>query len=178
MPAILHLRHRCAPPRACRLSDMKIIAAVLLLLTTADRWRAVGEGVTIAQADNGVRASYRVVSGKPSGAALPVPPGTLAGVKTIRVRITANRNTSLIVSLQDRKGVAYSFPSIAARAGTRTVELSVDDLSFLPQQSKGADPGSFDVAEAVVITVIDISGFMSAETPEVTWTIESLEGVR
>jgi hypothetical protein len=60
----------------------------------------------------------------------------------------------------------------------RDYELSVDELSFLPQQSRGDDPGSFRVGDAVLITILDISGYMSSETPDVEWTLESIEGVR
>jgi hypothetical protein len=30
----------------------------------------------------------------------------------------------------------------------------------------------------VLITILDISGYMSSETPDVEWTLESIEGVR
>jgi hypothetical protein len=140
-------------------------------------WRPVREGVTIEQTDQ-VRASYTIVSNQPAGAALPIAPGTLEGIQAIKLRLGANRNAPLVVSLLDRNGIAYAFPAISARAGVRNYELSVDDLAFLPQQSRGDDPGSFKVEDAVLITILDISGYMSAETPDVEWTLESIEGVR
>ena len=140
-------------------------------------WQPVRDGVTLEQSSK-LRATYQVVSNQPAGAALPIAPGTLEGIKTIRLRLGANRNVPLTVSLRDRNGIAYSFPAISARAGMRDYVLSVDELSFLPQQSRGEDPGSFNTAEAVLITILDISGYMSSETPAVEWTLQSIEGVR
>jgi hypothetical protein len=67
---------------------------------------------------------------------------------------------------------------VPVRAGdAREAEVSIEDLSYMAPASKAPDPGSFDPAGAVMITLLDISGFMSSETPEVAWTIESFEGV-
>ena len=153
------------------------ILFILLSILPLTGWRPVREGVNLEQTGK-VRASYTIVSNQPAGAALPIAPGTLAGVTALKLRLGANRNAPLMVSLQDRNGIAYAFPAIAARAGMRDYELSVDELSFLPQQSRGDDPGAFDVNDAVLITILDISGYMSSETPDVEWTLESLEGVR
>ncbi len=153
------------------------ILFILLATLPLTGWRPVREGVTLEQSGK-VRASYTIVSDQPAGAALPIAPGTLEGVTAIKLRLGANRNAPLMVSLQDKDGVAYAFPPITTRAGVRDYELSVDELSFLPQQSRGDDPGSFHVNDAVLITILDISGYMSSETPDVEWTLESIEGVR
>lgn len=153
------------------------ILFILLATLPLTGWHPVREGVTLEQTGK-VRASYTIVSNQPAGAALPVAPGTLEGVTAIRLRLGANRNAPLMVSLQDRNGIAYAFPTISARVGVRDYELSVDELSFLPQQSRGDDPGAFAVKDAVLITILDISGYMSSETPDVEWTLESIEGVR
>lgn len=142
----------------------------------AFRWQSIG-GATLAY-EGGLRARYTVSSGKPSGAALLIPAGALENISQVRLRIRGSRNAPLVISLQDGKGVAYSFPSVAVRAGVREITLETEDLAFSMHQSRAADPGAYRVADTILISVVDISGFMSAETPDVEWTIESLEGVR
>src|SRR6185503_10308945 len=79
--------------------------------SAAFRWRAMREGVAVEQ-NGALHARYRVVTGQPAGAVLVVRPGVLDGVTSLRLRVTANRNTNLIVTLQDRNGIAYAFPSV------------------------------------------------------------------
>lgn len=141
-------------------------------------WRPVRAGIFVATAPEGLTASYRVATGQPAGAALVIPPGTLAGLRSLRLKLHGTRNAQLIIALRDAAGVTYSFPSVPVRAGdAREAESFVEDLSYMSQASAAPDPGSFDPAGAVMITLLDISGFMGPETPEVAWTIESFEGV-
>lgn len=143
----------------------------------AFRWQSIG-GAAVDYDGGSLRARYTIASGKPSGAALLIPAGALDGVTQLRVRIRGSRNAPLVVSLQDGKGVAYAFPSVALRAGVRELTLETEDLAFSMHQSRVADPGAFRIGEAILVSVVDITGFMSAETPGVEWTIDSLEGVR
>lgn len=141
-------------------------------------WRPVRDGITVQTTGGALAASYRVEPGKPAGAALLIRPGSLTGLQSLRLKLRGNRKAHLTVALHDAAGVVYAFPAVPVRIGdAREVEVSVSDLSYLAPAAKAPDPGSFDPAGAVVITLLDISGFMSSETPEVAWTIESLEGV-
>lgn len=152
--------------------------AVRLPLSTEGphAWRPVRDGISVAAASEGLTASYRVATGQPAGAALVIPPGTLAGLRSLRLKLHGTRNAQLMVVLRDGAGVAYAFPSVPVRAGdARETEIFVSDLSYLGQASAAPDPGSFDPAGAVMITLLDISGFMGPETPDVAWTIESFE---
>lgn len=140
-------------------------------------WRPVRDGVTVQQTEGALAASYQVASGQPAGAALMIRPGSLAGLRSLRLKLRGNRNAYLTVALHDAAGVVYAFPAVPVRAGeAREAEVSIGDLSYMAPASKAADPGSFDPAGAVMITLLDISGFMSSETPEVAWTVESFEG--
>lgn len=140
-------------------------------------WRPVRDGISVAAAPEGLTASYRVATGQPAGAALVIPPGTLAGLRSLRLKLHGTRNAQLTVFLRDAAGVSYAFPSVPVRAGdAREAEIFVEDLSYMSQASAAPDPGSFNPAGAVMITLLDISGFMGPETPEVAWTIESFEG--
>lgn len=141
-------------------------------------WRPVRDGIAVRQAEGALAASYQVAPGQPAGAALMIRPGSLAGLQSLRLKVRGNRNAHLTVALHDAAGVVYAFPAVAVRVGdAREAEVSIEDLSYMAPASKAPDPGSFDPASAVMITLLDISGFMSSETPEVAWTIESFEGV-
>lgn len=141
-------------------------------------WRPVRDGISVTAAPEGLTASYRVATGQPAGAALVIPPGTLTGLRSLRLRLHGTRNAQLMVFLRDAAGVAYAFPSVPVRVGdAREAEVFVSDLSYLGQASSAPDPGSFDPAGAVMISLVDIAGYMGSETPETAWTLESLEGV-
>ena len=141
-------------------------------------WRPIRDGISVAAAPAGLTASYRVTTGQPAGAALVIPPGTLAGLRSLRLKVHGTRNAQLTVFLRDAAGVSYAFPSLPVRVGdAREVEVFVEDLSYMSQASAAPDPGRFDPAGAVMITLLDISGFMGSETPEVAWTLASFEGV-
>jgi hypothetical protein len=141
-------------------------------------WRAVRDGIAVRQTAGALAASYQVAPGQPAGAALVIRPGSLAGLQSLRLKLRGSRNAYLTVALHDAAGVVYAFPAVPVRVGdAREAELSIGDLSYMAPASKAPDPGSFDPASAVMITLLDISGFMSSETPEVAWTIESFEGV-
>jgi len=141
-------------------------------------WRPVRDGISVTAAPEGLTASYRVATGQPAGAALVVPPGTFAGLRSLRLKLQGTRNAQLMVFLRDGAGVAYAFPSVPVRVGdARETEIFVSDLSYLGQASSVPDPGSFDLAGAVMISLVDIAGYMGSETPETAWTLESLEGV-
>jgi len=141
-------------------------------------WRPVRDGVVLRSEGRSLATSYRVVGGQPAGAALVVRPGTLAGLGALRIRASANRNVQLLVTLQDAAGAVYSLPAVVLRVGTpREHERSLDDATYFPPQSSAPDEGGLDPAQVVMITLLDVSGFMSAQTPEVEWVVESIEGV-
>lgn len=154
-------------------------AAVQLPLSTSGpfAWHPIRDGISLAAAPEGLTAAYRVTAGQPAGMALIVPPGTFAGLRSLQLQLHGTRNSQLTVFLRDAAGAAYAFPSVPVRAGdARKAEVFVSDLSYLSQASTAPDPGSFDPATAVMISLLDVSGFMSSETPEVAWTLAGLEG--
>jgi hypothetical protein len=156
-------------------------AGVVHLPLTGEKpfpWRPVRDGVDLTTAGGGLTASYRVTTGQPAGAALVVPPGTLSGLSSLRLAVRGTRNGQLVIALRDGAGVTYAFPAVPIRAGSsREAEVLTADLSYLGAASSAPDPGRFDPAGAVMISLLDVSGFMSSETPETAWTVESLEGV-
>jgi hypothetical protein len=130
-------------------------------------WRGVREGITVDAPGETLVVSYQVAAGQPAGAALLLRPGSLAGSEVLVVSTSAERMGTVMVSLQDRSGVAYAFPSISVRpGGLREHRLEVADLSYMAPASSAPDHGNFDLAEVVMISVIDLAGFMGgAEGP-------------
>jgi hypothetical protein len=156
---------------------LAILFAANLSLPLA-QWGPVRKGVTVEHDAGKLRVAYTIAPGQPAGAATMLKPGTLDGVTALKLRITSTRNAALIVTLMNQKGVAYGSQPIAVRAMTKDYAIDVASLAFVPQQSKGEDPGAYAIGETVMISVIDIAGFMGAEPEDVAWTIESIEGVR
>jgi len=153
-----------------------LLAANLSLPLT--QWGPVREGVTLAPVDGKLHISYTIASGKAAGAATRLPPGTLDGVNALKLRITAARNTPLMVTFMNANQIAYGSPVLNVRAGTKEYTIDPAKLEYLPQQSKGEDPGAYAIGETVMIAVIDVAGFTGAEAAETSWTIESIEAVR
>jgi hypothetical protein len=173
-PANLAEIARSLPPLAREAGAVRLPLAP----SEAYAWRPVREGVRIDASTGVLTSSYQVATGKPAGAALVVAPGTLAGVRSLKIKTTASRPLQLVVTLRDAAGVVYAFPATPMRPGNaREAELSVEHLSYLSQASSAPDPGHFDPANAVMIMLLDLSGYFGADTPEVSWTVESLEGV-
>ena len=141
-------------------------------------WSPIRPGVTVAGRDGTLAVGFTVVTGAPAGAALIVPPGTLAGVGSLRLRARADRNAQLVVSLMEAGGAAFALPAVPLRAGGgREHRLDLADARYLEGQSTVPEPDRFDPAQVVMITLLDLSGFMGSATPEVEWVIETLEGV-
>jgi len=161
---------------------MHMMLLMVLLATNLNlpltQWRPVREGVTLAPEEGKLHVSYTVAAGKPAGAATRLLPGTLGGVTALKLRITASRNTPLIVTFMNDKQIAYGSPVINARAGTKEYTIDPAALEYSPQQSKGEDPGAYAIGDTVMIAVIDIAGFTGAEAAKTSWTIESIEAVR
>ncbi len=141
-------------------------------------WRPVRDGIAVTPQAGALTASYRISSGQPAGAALVLPAGTFAGLKSLRLKTHGSRSTQLVIALHDAAGVVYAFPAVFVRVGdSRDAEVFVEDLSYLGPASTAPDPGRFDPSGAVMVTLLDLAGFMSPDTSEVAWTVESLEGV-
>lgn len=141
-------------------------------------WTPIRPGVTVAAGDQGLAVGFTVVTGAPAGAALVVPPGTLAGIDSLRLRARADRNAQLVVSLMEAGGAAFALPSVPLRAGGgREHRLDLADARYLEGQSTVPEPDRFDPAQVVMITLLDLSGFMGSATPRVEWVIEGLEGL-
>lgn len=139
-------------------------------------WHPIRPEVRLAGADGTLAAGYRVVTGQPAGAALLVPAGTFAAGDTVAVRASAERNVQLLVTLQTEDGAVFSLPALALRPGNpRTYERPLTSATYFAPQSSAPDPGAFDPARVVSVTLLDIAGFMGQATPEVAWTVESVE---
>lgn len=150
-------------------------AVVSIPLSTTDpfAWRGVRGGIAVdAAAAGGVKVAYTVVAGAPAGAALLVRPGSLAGIEALLVSTTAERVGSLMVTLQNDVGVSYAFPALSVRpGGLRETRLEVADLTYLAPASSAPDPGEFDLAETVMISVIDLAGFMGGAEVATSFTL-------
>ncbi|MEM7479695.1 MAG: hypothetical protein AAF481_00860 [Acidobacteriota bacterium] len=141
-------------------------------------WRPVRDGVEVQSADGALEVSYQVQTGQPAGAALVIPPGTLKDLDHLQVALSGNRNAQLSITLRDAEGAVFSFPAVPVRVGkARRAEVFAEDLTFFAPQAEVPDPGAFDPARTVMITLLDISGFMGSETPHVSWKVESLQTV-
>lgn len=139
-------------------------------------WHPIRPEIGLADADGALAARYQVATGQPAGAALLVPAGTFTGDDTLVIRATAERNVQLLITLQTDDGAVFSLPSLALRPGNpRTYERPLADATYFAPQSSAPDPGTFDPARVVSVTLLDIAGFMGPATPEVSWTVESVE---
>lgn len=142
-------------------------------------WMAIGGG-GIDHPEARLEARYGIAAGVPAGAALIVRPGTLAGLKALEIEIRGERTTQLVPTLRDTAGVVYRFPSVPVQAGgPRSHRLSVDELSYFPGQAAAPDPGSFDPAGAILLSLVDISGFIGTvpDGTEIAWTVSRLTAV-
>lgn len=144
-------------------------------------WRPVRPGVTIARKKEGeqdrLTISYTRQKGKAAGAAIVVPPGSLAGMTSLKLAIGSDPEQRLLVSLTDQAGAIWSFPAFKARAGgegAREAELEVSAVAPDSFQNKVADPGAFDPSRVVMITVLDINGFLGGAEARCTVTIGSM----
>lgn len=188
LAASLLARGAAAQPSNAAIADLarslpplsREAGVVRLPLTPAGpySWRGVRDGISVAGSGESLSVSYRIAPGQPAGSVLIVPPGTLAGLQSLRLRLKGERNAQLVVTLRDASGVVYAFPAVPVRVGdAREAEVQVADLSYLGPASDAPDPGRFDPADAVMVMLLDLAGFMGSETPDVAWTLEGLEGV-
>lgn len=139
-------------------------------------WRGVRDGIVVDAVGQRLAVSYQVAAGQPAGAALLLRPGSLSGAEVFALATTADRVGTLMVSLQDRLGVAYAFPSVAVRpGGLREHRLEVADLSYMAPASSAPDHGNFDLSQVVMISVIDLAGFMGGAQGPMRFEIGSME---
>src|SRR5690606_20577917 len=130
---------------------------------------------TVVGVDGGLTVSYQVQAGTPAGVALLVRPGTLASLDTLVVSVSASRVGNLVVTLQDSAGVTYALPSISVRPGTaREHQLELLDASYLAPASSAPDPGVFDPAQAVMISILDLAGYMGGAEAATQFTLSGL----
>ncbi len=151
-------------------------ARIPLGIDGAWAWRGVREGIDVSQGGAGLAVAYQIEPGLPAGAAVLVRPGSLAGAQVLVMTTTAERVGTLMVSLQDRAGVTYAFPSVSVRpGGLREHRLEVADLSYSPPASSAPDHGNFDLAEVVMVSVIDLAGFMGGAPGPMRFEIGAME---
>lgn len=147
-------------------------------------WRGISDAMklTVVQATDGkpggVRVEYTRAKGAPAGCALVVPPGTFAGLTSLRIRAASDPAQRLLVSFKDSAGVVWSFPAFKADAGDSPVDLKVADATVDQFQNNGAKPtGAFDPASVYMVTILDINGFMFGAETACVVTVYSVEGV-
>jgi hypothetical protein len=156
-------------------------------------WRGIREGVKVEKVsvawseaaeqkseakEEAIKVSYKRTRGQAAGAALVIKPGTLTGLERMELTMTGTRTQRLSVSLQDQAGVVWTFPAVALREGERTEQtLKAADIAPDAYQNKGKVEAQFDPASVVMITVLDIGGYMSVTEPDCAWTIEGMKGV-
>lgn len=126
----------------------------------------------------GVTVAYKRTRNLPAGAAMVVRPGSLSGLKEVRVRLTSERTQRLLVCFKDGEGVVWTLPSVLlSDEGVTERTLSIDDIAPDAYQNSGAVTAKFDAGKVVMITLLDIGGYMSLGEPSCRWTIERVEGV-
>lgn len=139
-------------------------------------WRGVRKDVVATSAGGRLQVSYRLAANQPAGAALLIAPKTLEGARSLRLMWHANRDLQVMVSLQDGAGLTYASPPIAVgpkKDGTAEVDLT--NLSYLAAQSRTRDAGQYRVADTILVTLVDISGFMSSEPHAVELSVAAIE---
>ena len=140
-------------------------------------WRPIRDGVDTSPGEGGLRIAYAIAGGQPAGAALLFGEGSLDGVRLLRLRITAERSMQIIPTLQTAGGAAFAFPAISLVKGKAVeVDLPTSELSYFPPQSKVDEPDNFAPADAIMLTLLDISGFTGG-SGETVFIVGSIDGV-
>lgn len=125
-----------------------------------------------------VKVSYKRTRGQAAGAALMIKPGTLNGLEKLELAMLGTRTQRLSVCLTDQAGVVWTFPTVGLTENQRSSHtLKVADITPDAYQNKGKVEAKFDARTVVMITVLDIAGFMSTTEPECEWTISEMKGV-
>lgn len=156
-------------------------------------WRPIRDGVkvesvnasTTADGEPGkavgketVKVSYKRTRGLPAGAALMIRPGTLADLEKLELSMSSARTQRLSFCLTDQAGIVWTFPTVGLTEGqTSRHTLKVTDIAPDAYQNKGKVEAKFDARTVVMITVIDIAGFMSTTEPDCEWTLAEMTGV-
>ena len=142
-------------------------------------WRGIRDGNNVVGDVEGLKVSYSIEPSQPAGIAFVLPAKSLASIRSLHVVGRGGANTQLMLSLQTAEGATFAFPGIAVTKDSNfDITLAVDDLTFFAPQSKGPEPDHFDTADAVLLTIVDPSGFMSPRKRDVTWTLTAVEGER
>jgi len=151
-------------------------------------WTPIRDEVNVtvpqeANADRLVDATLRIEYGRTpqtaGGVAVILPAGACADLDMLVVRMSATPAQRLFVSLTDRDGIVWTFPTFRASAEVTKFELSIDDLKPDAFQNRGKSvPATVDLEAIVMLTIVDISGYMGAPAVDCAWSIASVEGVR
>lgn len=145
---------------------------------TSHAWRGIDPSIHVGETDGALNVRYTVTANRPAGVAIVLPSGTFGNLATLRLQARSERTATIIPTLRNADGVVFAFPSVTLPA-KRDVEvaLSVDELRYFAPQSSGPEPEGFDPADAVLLTLVDIAGFMGgADGRETIWTITAIEG--
>ncbi|MCH9648213.1 MAG: hypothetical protein K0U98_08240 [Deltaproteobacteria bacterium] len=143
-------------------------------------WVAIGAGLAPDYPKGQLRVRYTIAQGQPVGAAMIFRPGTLDRLDHLDIEIRGNRSTQLVPTLRDITGLVYRFPAVAVQGGRpRLHHLPVAEMQYFPGQSHGPDPGSFDLGEAILLSLVDISAFTGSVPAgtEIEWTVSKLTAV-
>jgi hypothetical protein len=141
-------------------------------------WRPIRKGVTASGGER-LKVAYTRTRGQAAGAAIVVKPGTFDGLESINVAVAGNRSQTLFVNLTQADGSVWTLGPVNVRTGEpREVVLRAEDIELDPYQNRGRKDAAFDAASVYMLTLLDISGHMSASEPECEWTVSSLKAVR
>jgi hypothetical protein len=140
-------------------------------------WRAIRDGISIGQEPSAIRVSYSRTRGEAAGMAQVIRPGTLEGLTALRIQITGPESRRLVVCLKDESGVVWSAPAFQIATNGDAPPRSIGRGAFKPDPYQNSAPvrHAFDPARVMMITVIDIGGYMSLTEPRCDWTIRVLE---
>lgn len=154
--------------------------AVTIPLHGADPmpWRPIREGVAVT-GGKALKVAYTRTRGQPAGAALVVRPGALTDLQSISLSISGNRPHTLFLNLKQSDGSVWTLGPISVQPGApREVVLRAEDVELDPYQNRGRGPATFNPAEVYMLTLLDISGYMSPAEPQCDWTVSSMKAVR
>jgi hypothetical protein len=143
-------------------------------------WRPIGDVSVEPRTEKGAEAPRLTVRyERPARAAAGVsfvwPPGTLDGLRALRLIMSGTPRQRLRVCLTDTAGRVYAFPSITVLGTTQAFVLRPDTLAFDPYQNAGRRKAPPVLADMIMLTILDINGYMSTGRPECAWEIVDVQ---
>jgi hypothetical protein len=136
-------------------------------------WQAVGPGTALEAGLEGLRVRYERQPRQAFGTALPFRPGSLAGLRGLRLSLVGEAPATVLVSLRAADGTVHSWPMQQVGGEPAELRLAVEDLRPDPFQNRGRPAGPFEPERAVVLSITDISAYLGGRGGRAGWTIRA-----